>query len=906
MPDPHPPEPTSRTRPDRFAMSGSSATPPRRLTLLFTDVEGSTQLLHMLGTEYDAVLSRHNQLIREVLARHDGEEVGTAGDSFFAAFETPLQGVCCAVDAQRALASADWPDGVKLRVRMGLHEGEVRPAAGEGYRGLDVHRAARISSAANGGQVLVSRNVREGVDDAALPSGVLSEDLGLHYLKDLRYPEHLYALSGTGMEAVDTPIRSQRDSPNNLPAADGGLIGRDDDIGALRGMMGDAAVRLITLTGPGGTGKTRLAVEAARGMLGQFPSGVFFVPLAAITDPDLVPIAIAQTMGVREFAGMPLARNLRAALNQGPTLLVLDNIEQVIDAASEIGALLTDCPPLKIIATSREPLNIRHERVMPVHPLPVPPGDPSMGVEAALNSPSVQLFVERASQVKRGFQLTEAALPGVLSICARLDGLPLAIELAASRMRLMSPEAIAKRLETSLEVLTGGRRDDTGRHRTLRDAIAWSYDMLDPAEQRMLAALSVFRGGFSALSADAVCGDLGGDLGGDPFDQIGTLLNRSLLRESLQHGETRLSMLETVRSFAADALAETPEAAAALAQAHAAHYRDMAVELSQELVGRDQRSAVTALFDEIDNLRTALAWATAQPDATMTAELLRALVWFWIPQGLFSEGRRWIAAALAQIDGQPACHAHAVIHDVAGWLAIFSGDYAAAFERCAAAHDLFADHGSQREQGRAKATYGITLAASGKIPEGPEMIMASLASAQEIGDEEGAAIARVALGEGARYGGDKAAAEQCYRQALEILERIGNSWWPGGISQNLAHFRLAEGNWQAAVELLARTYETAGENDYQIQVMLYLMGMSGVGLVRGEAPAAARLIGATEALLARVGAAFEPSDQAEMQAYLDQAGEVLGADALTALRAEGAGWSQEEAVAAAQALGTPG
>ncbi|WP_237061068.1 ATP-binding protein [Loktanella sp. M215] len=868
------------------------------LSLLFTDIEGSTRLLQRLGPAYDAALTLHNTVIRKVLKTHGGTEVSTAGDSFFAVFSDPGRALAATVAAQKALARQDWPGDMPLRVRMGLHLGEVRYSPEQGYRGLDVHRAARISAAGHGGQVLISASLLSAIGPDGLPNGVSAADLGLHYLKDLRYPEHLYMLTIDGLEDIAASIKTNRNSPNNLPTSNNLPIGRDDEMAVLHHLFSKDATRLVTLTGPGGAGKTMLALETAHGLLDHFPSGVFFVPLAPIQDPAMVPIAIAQAMGVREFPGMPLDRSLRAALTQGPTLLVLDNMEHVIEAAGTVGNLLADCPDLKILVTSLEPLNIRHEQLYDVGLLPSPPVDASIGADAALSYPAVRLFVERAAAARKGFALTAENLQSVLSICNQLDGLPLAIELAASRIRLMTPQMIDHRLEQSIDVLAGGRRDEEGRHRTLRDTIAWSYDLLDPPEQQALAALSVFGGGFTVDSAVAVCADH--NVGADTFDLIVSLLNRSLLREDEVSGETRLRMLETVRSFVTDEL-ESGHHADTLRARHAAHYRDMVVALADDLVGAAQRAAVTRLHDEMANLRAALRWATQQPTADLTADLLRGLLWFWIPQGLYSEGRTWIEAALTQAKTQPDGRAKAIIHDVAGWFRIFSGDYEGALESCEMAHALYADHGQAHEHGRAKATYGITLAASGQFPAGPEMIMASLEAAKANADDEGVAIALVALGEGARYGGDVATAESCYHEALTILERLGNTWWPGGILQNLAHFRLREGRWEDAVTLLNRTYALAGTNGYHILVLLYLMGMGGVGVVRGEHAQAARLLGATRALLERAGAAFEPSDEAEFQRYEAEVAQVLG-DASSALVREGAGLTQAEAVVIARRL----
>ena len=510
-------------------------------------------------------VERHFALLREAIAAQDGVLFKTIGDAIQAAFPTVPKAIMAAIDAQIALRRADWGDLGPLRVRMAIHAGEGTPRDGD-YLSPALNRLSRVLVTGYGEQILLTDTARSLA--TTLPVGYALQDLGRHRLRDLLEAERIFQLCGPGLPAEFPSLKSLDRQPNNLPAQPTALIGREADLVTLREMLVTPDARLITLTGPGGTGKTRLALQAAAESLDAFPDGVWFVPLASISDPALVPEAIATALGVRQAPGEQVLSRLTEHLRSRQTLVVLDNLEQVLDAAPMIGRLIDEAPRLVILATSREPLRLRAERELPIAPLPLPGESPRLSPEQALASPAVRLFVERAQAVKPGFALQLSNVADVVAISRRLDGLPLAIELAAARVRILTPATLLARLDQRMAILTGGARDLPARQQTLRATIAWSYDLLDPAERALFARLGVFAGGCSLETAETICAAAGG-LEIDLFDGIASLVQKSLLRqEEGPGGEARFTMLQTIREFARERLNELPEAPA-LRQAHA-------------------------------------------------------------------------------------------------------------------------------------------------------------------------------------------------------------------------------------------------------------------------------------------------------------------------------------------------
>ena len=472
-------------------MDRSRELPGGTLTFLFSDIEGSTHLLQELGSAWNAALDDHHRLMREAITEHAGTEVAAEGDSLFAVFPTAPDAVRAAYAAQLKLAAHPWPSGAAVRVRMGLHTGSATIAGGS-YAGLDVHRAARIMAAAHGGQVLLSE-VTRALATTALGEDLTTRDLGEHRLKDLDSTERLHQLVAPGLATDFPPIRTADAARTNLPAQPTSFLGRERQIGEVSTLL--EAARLVTLTGPGGTGKTRLAIECAARLADRFPAGVWFVPLASIVDPDLVPMAIAQAVNAPEHPGQTPLQRVIDQVGEQQMLMVLDNFEQVTDAADVVASLLAGAPRLAAIVTSRFVLHLSGEHEYPVPPLAAPDLRHLPDLAALTQYEAVALFIDRAQAARPDFAVTNQNAPAVAEICVRLDGLPLAIELAAARVRLLTPQAILARLSDRLGLLVAGPRDVPERQRTLRGAIEWSHDLLDPEEQRLFAALSVFRGG---------------------------------------------------------------------------------------------------------------------------------------------------------------------------------------------------------------------------------------------------------------------------------------------------------------------------------------------------------------------------------------------------------------------------
>lgn len=614
--------------------------------MLFSDIEGSTSLLSRLGDAYVEALDGQRHILREAWRRWGGVEMGTEGDSFFVVFPTAEGAVSAAAQAQRELAQYPWPAGERVQVRMGIHTGTPTVHEG-GYIGMDVHRAARIASAAHGGQVVVSAATAELVREC-LPPGAALRDLGGHDMKDIATPEHLLQLVIAGLPADFPPLKTLGAS-STLPRPGTPLVGREGELAELTALLSSPGVRLVTLTGPGGTGKTRLAVGLAEQLVKGFPDGVYFVPLASVTTPDVMWTSIAETLDVPPEGRIPPGFFDHVA--QRSALLVLDNLEQLSGADDVVAALLSEAPQVVIVATSRRPLSVPGEHVHPVPPLELPQRE---DLELAETSGAVQLFVQQAKMVRPSFTLTADNAGEVAAICRRLDGLPLAIELAAVRTRLLSPKALVTRLDQALDIAASGNQGPS-RQKTLRDTIAWSYDLLNPDEQAFFRRLGVFNGGADLDAVAAVTANILN--GNDPLDLVADLVDASLVNigEGLD-GEPRTTLLETLHAYALDQLRMAGELDD-VHRLHAQHYLGVAQRLSPLVSGSgDQRLQTRREFEvELDNMREVLSWALepapqernlpldrAQVGAALCAELVR----LWIEGGYLIEGRRWLERAV--------------------------------------------------------------------------------------------------------------------------------------------------------------------------------------------------------------------------------------------------------------------
>ena len=579
--------------------------PTGTVTFLFTDIEGSTKLSQQYPAAMPSLLARHNQILTHAIQSHNGSIFETVGDAFYAAFSTVLDAVQAALEAQQLLYREPWSPS-PIKVRMGIHTGLALLGSDGQYSGYPtLALVQRIMSAGHGGQILLSGATRELLRDS-LPLQSELQDLGERRLKDLPRPEHLYQLNGSGLPTTFPPLRTLDLYPNNLPLQLTTFIGREKDIAEIKRKLEEH--RLVTLTGSGGTGKTRLSLQVAVELLDHFPHGIWFVELAPLADPELIPKSLLSTIGLKEQAGIPPIELLKEYLRDKNSLILLDNCEHLVDASAQVAdALLNAVPTLKILASSREALGIRGELRYPVPSLSLPPDIRHLPVIEQLSQyEAVRLFIDRASLVSTHFRVDGDSAPFIAQICYRLDGIPLAIELAAARVKMMSVEQISRRLDDRFRLLTGGSRTALPRQQTLRALIDWSYDLLTANERLLLSWLSVFVGGWTLEAAEEVCAwnDIETD---DVLDLLTQLVNKSLvavIEKSYTH-EPRYRMLETIRQYAREKLLESGEAEE-LRKRHFDYYLRMARQAETEYYGPREIDRLTWLESEWDNLRAAL------------------------------------------------------------------------------------------------------------------------------------------------------------------------------------------------------------------------------------------------------------------------------------------------------------
>lgn len=583
------------------------------LTFLFTDLEHSTRLWERYPAAMTDALGRHDAILRTAIESSSGQVVKTTGDGMMAVFGSAADAIAAALVAQQGIIAGPWAETGALRVRMGVHSGQPEQRGGD-YFGPTVNRAARIMAAGHGGQVLLSESAATPAR-MALPTGAALIDLGVHRLKDLERPEHLFQLTHPALPSAFPALATAHPTGLDLPGVTAGLIGRRRELGEIRERLADPSVRLLTLTGPGGTGKTTLAVQVATDLAPSVPSTVF-VDVSAARDAQAVLVAVARAVRLGEIIDRPLEDELVDSLRERRLLLVLDNLEQVADAAGVVARLLSRCPGLTVLATSREPLHIRAERLYPVPPLDLPPPGRGVAAQRIGLSEAVQLFVDRARAVRPGFTLTDDNAPAIADICRRLDGLPLAIELAAAHLRLFSPEALRDRLAERLDILRDGPRDLPERQRTLRATVDWSFQLLAPEGQRLFEVMAVFAD--SSMDAiEAVVTDLAShkDVPFDIPEALARLADKNLVRVvHATGGEPRVSMLQTIREFARDQLDARPDVAARARRAHAVHFAESARQLLAELHGKDREAALAGLGADAANLRLAWSFWLAEQD----------------------------------------------------------------------------------------------------------------------------------------------------------------------------------------------------------------------------------------------------------------------------------------------------
>jgi len=619
-----------------LAREPTSPSPPTgTVTFLYTDIEGSTKLAQEHPEEWETLRGRHDAILRAAIGSNNGYVFQVVGDGFCAAFHTPNDGFHAAIDAQRKLQTENWEE-LPLKVRMGIHTGEAEAHDNEYLGYLTLSLAQRLMSAGHGGQILLS-HATEYLLRSHLPKTVSLRDLGEHKLRDIFQPVHIFQVSAPELQKEFPALRALDVFPNNLPMQLTSFIGREQELTEVKQLLSNT--RLLTLTGPGGTGKTRLSLQIAQEVLPEFTNGVWLVELAPLTDPSLLPQTVASVFGLREIPNMPLMDLLTSYLRAKQLLLIFDNCEHLVAACAKLTAdLLYVCPQLKIIASSREAIGMSGETVYRVPSLSLP--DPAQVTrEAIVNTESIQLFVERAVAVQSHFALTDSNASAATQICYRLDGIPLALELAAARIAVFSPEEIASRLDDRFRLLTGGSRTALERHQTLRALIDWSYDLLSDDERRLFRQLSVFAGGWTFEGAEAVCADL------DILNLLTQLVNKSLVMVDEQGERTRYRLPETVRQYARDKLFESGEAEQ-VRDRHLAFFLQFAETAEPKLRSGEQLEWLERVETEHDNMRTALGWSLESGKSDRALQLAGALYYFWVLRGNFSEMYKWLNDAL--------------------------------------------------------------------------------------------------------------------------------------------------------------------------------------------------------------------------------------------------------------------
>ena len=764
--------------------------PTGTVTFLFSDIERSTRLATEHAEAWPAILERHRELLRTAFGAAGGVEAGTEGDSFFVVFSAAPDAVAAAVEAQRALAAEPWAPDTEVRVRMGMHTGEASFSA-KTYAGLNVHRASRVAGVAHGGQVLLSDATRALVE-GALPQGVSVRDLGPHQLKDLDQPEHLWQLVIPGLQDAFPAIATAGITPNNLPTRLTTFLGREREIGEVLDLLGRS--RMLTLTGPGGTGKTRLSLQVAARSLDEHPDGVFFIELAPITEPELVTATIAQQLGLADRGGRTAAEGLAEHVANRRMLLVLDNFEQVIAAAPAVSDLLAAAPNLTVLASSRSALRISGEQEYPVPPLGLPDPAHLPPLESLSQYEAVALFIERARSVKPAFEVTNENAPAVAEICVRLDGLPLAIELAAARIRIFTPQAMLSRLEKRLGLLEGGGRDLPARQQTLRGAIAWSHDMLDTADRAMFSCMSVFVGGASLAAIERVCTE---EVDGDPIEAVTSLVEQSLVRqEEGVDGEPRFSMLETIREFAMDQ-AVADGSWDRLRDRHAHLFRELAEESAGEIMGSRKRSWLDRLEEEHDNLRAALVWASEVGAAEVALRTSASLWRFWQMRGYLAEGLERVTQALAIPHAADHPRQRADALSAAAGLAYWQADSARSRALYEEEIELRRELGDRL--GLAEAEYGISftwaiidLQSPSAISMATKHVTTALAIYEELADAPGIGKCEWALANVAWGGKDIDRARAHGLRAYEVFNSIDDRFNLGWATYTLGLGALAE------------------------------------------------------------------------------------------------------------------
>jgi predicted ATPase/class 3 adenylate cyclase len=905
----------------------ASAHPTGTVTFAFTDIEGSTQRWDRDRAAMQDAVRRHDELMRTAIAARDGYVFKTIGDAFCAAFARPEDAVAAILDAQRSLAAEDFSGIDGLRVRAAVHTGTADERDGD-YFGPAVNRVARLLSVAHGGQVLLAGSTRELVH-GELPAGVSLLDLGSHRLKDLTGAEQVWQLSIAGLPAEFPPLKSLDTVPNNLPIAQTSFLGREHDLKEVKSLLGQH--KLLTLFGSGGVGKTRLALQVGAEVLDNYPDGVWLADFAPITDPELVSSVIAKEIGLAQVEGRRVDESIPHWLRRKKVLLVLDNCEHVLETAAGIADSITrTCPDVRMLATSRQALGVSGEVVHRLPSLAVPEKLAGVSSAEAIEYGAIALFVDRAKAADTRFILTDDNAPIVAEICRRLDGIPLALELAAARVKILSIPNLAQRLNERFKILTGGSRTALPRQKTLGALIDWSYDLLAPQEQMLFSRVGIFAGGFSLDAAGAVCS--GEDLDEiDILDLLSSLTDKSLVVADTAGEQERCHLLESTRAYALEKLDAAVERER-LARRHAEYFRDQA-QAADERFGKGSTAAWLASVErEVDNYRAVLEWALKDGhDMALGRAVAGALQELWIHGGLAVEGRYWLGLAQANLDESMHPQVAARLWRALGGLS--SGKRA---NDCAErALALSQSGGDEKGQAWALASLSYSLNQMGRLEEAGDVSARALAAMRTLGDKPGIAhcLNRAANIHSAR--GDAVAARELHAQSLAAYNVLGDEAGAALVLANLAELEFGDGHTERALRLAGETLEIRlrGKNALAlalgyINITAYRIALEEMDGAResvlealrsaqqaqspghvavalqhvalllalgGEVNGAGRLIGYVNRQYKEVGLEREPTEQWGYEKLMAALREQRSEAEMEELAAEGAAWSEDQA-----------
>jgi len=778
--------------------------PSGTVTFLFTDIQGSTRLWQDNPSAMEIALKRHDEILKKTVHLNEGHVFKTVGDAFCCAFAQALDAVKAALAIQLIIREEEWNTPRPIRVRMSLHTGAARERDND-YFGQPVNRVARIESLAHGGQVVMSRATAELVRDV-LPEGVWIEDKGSHRLKDLSRPEEIFQVNHPELPVNFPPLKSMDVLPNNLPAQTTPMIGRESELESIRGLFDKEQCRLVSLVGPGGMGKTRLALQTAADMVDKTRDGTWFVDLTSITQSRDVAQETARVLGISQKSGIDPVESVAEILSDKDILIVLDNFEQVIGAYEVVVAWLKSCPAVRFLVTSREPLNIRGEHVFHVHPLSLP----GVGLSSILSQfEATRLFIDRACASKPDFTVNNGNAPVVAEICSRLDGIPLAIELAAARIKLINPKAILKRLDTRLKLLTGGPNDMPERHKTLRACIDWSYDLLSEDERIIYRYLSVFHGGISLLAASAVLQPIFEDelevLGG-----IESLVDKSLVfRKPPINDEPFFGILETIGEYGYERLKESEEEESALLR-YTGFFLNLVIKADELLDGPEQKAWIDKVSANQENINYSMVYFFANRDSRAVISMTRSLVPFWIMWNDFSICHEWILKALefcSDSEGQDT----AWLTMQLGWLFLSMGIYSKAEDPLKKALELFRTISDDAGEATCMMRLGQIHFSYGDFPEARKYWKESVVISDRIHDMNLSALTHQVIGNIYIREEKLNEARTEYQVALDSYLSCGNERKTAEIYNNIGavfyleeRFQDARAQYQKAIPLLEK------------------------------------------------------------------------------------------------------